>query len=87
MSFPKRKLKLNFDIGKPNPDPPPFICALCGEERGYWTIIHNGKEKICALHYQVSPIIKRNLQINYDDRLQINAAEAAIREIEKCKKK
>lgn len=89
MNFPKRKLNFDFDIGKPNPDPPPFICALCGKECGYWMKVHDGEKKICCTHYQSRPVIKHSISntINFHDVMQINAASAVIKEIERCKKK
>lgn len=79
----KPKIKIEL---KPHVDPPPFICSVCGVEREYWLLMHNGKHKVCARHY-CKPIISNQQMrdFSWKDTYQIQAASLIIKELKNAK--
>lgn len=82
----KQKLKLDLGVYKPEPDPPPFKCELCGVERDYFHLLHDGKYKICSRHY-AKPVISHQAMrdYKYKDTSQIWAASLIIKELKNAK--
>ena len=76
----REKIKLAIETLLAEPDPPPFVCDVCGEETPYWLVKHSGIMKMCALHTRKNgPIPARSRQeYNYRDYLQMDAIHSVI---------
>lgn len=85
MFYPKtrEKIKIRFDPIPVEPDPPPFVCDVCGKEREYYQLLHKGEKKMCWDHMDRRTGIPTEARVAMDwrDHSQLCAIATIIGEI------
>jgi len=79
----REKIKITLPEFIPAPEPPPFICDICDEERPHWWQRNTGKKKVCLNHTSPRKAMNADayMSANWLDLRQVEAANDVITEI------